>query len=79
MGQNMFADLAMVQFQDAICRGDGLGAMRNDDASDAEISQHIYHKRFGFDIEMTGGLVENEDLGATIERARDEQALLLTA
>ena len=56
-----------------------LRPMRNDDARHVRCAQRLVDRPPALDIEMARRLVQHENSGPTIERAREQHALLLSA
>ena len=53
--------------------------MREHDAGDVQTLDGGIDRALGGDIEMAGGLVQHQDLGALVQRPRQEDALALAA
>src|SRR5262245_8856340 len=74
-------DAPFVEDDDAVDSGDGGQPVRDDQRSRpiVERPQSELHDRLELLVERAGGLVENQDTGASEDRSRDRQSLTLAA
>src|SRR6185312_16986004 len=74
-------DAAGFDHEDLLSGADGGEAMGDDErgAAAEQMGQALLNQRFGFGIEAAGGLVQNQDGRVGEQRARDREALALSA
>ena len=72
-------DLAALQHDDLVAVANGAEPVGDDQAGAAAAAQVVVDRLFGRRIERAGGFVEDENRGIVDERARDLEALPLTA
>ena len=79
-----FGDGSAVEHRDPVGPADGGEAVRDDDAGGApgDLEEAVVEGRFGPDVQLCGGLVENQDAGAAfdgVQGAGQGEALPLAA
>ena len=72
-------DAAVLQHHHPAGRGDRLGPVRDDDARQPQLPDRLVHLPLALDVERARRLVEEQDLRPLVQRARQQDALLLPA
>ena len=73
------ADAAVLQHDHAAGGGDRLGPVGDDDARQLQLADRLVHLPLAVDVERARRLVEEQDLRPLVQRARQQDALLLAA
>ena len=63
----------------AIGNGDGIGPVRRENPGHVQLRQHGRNALFRGHVQMTGGLVQDEDGGLLVKSTRQKQSLLLSS
>ncbi|MNN42250.1 hypothetical protein D3C81_1564170 [compost metagenome] len=72
-------DPALLHHQHPVSAGDGLGAMGNDHPGQPQAAHGLVDQPLAHHVKMAGCLIQEQQLGLPVQRARQDDPLLLPA